>query len=384
MTEETRPALILRLPDELHLQYAQSLIGPDLSRLSQTCKALEAKFRDRLSKVREVTADALTDVPEAVQGRDPVILPHHQGRLWVGCHVGHNGQRQYHQVIRQDGRQYYHDCMWQRLYRVIQAGRITELQRFLDAEGSPNLRLRCGTPILHAAVHEHQDLMVYLLLKAGARPNDKCRNGKRTALDYVRYPSVGWHGGGRWSTAGDISQYPATLVVPLVKWFGAIATRCETLDHLKNYHEYGADMLVRAVFNGTSLKDMMAYQVRSILLGMDPRTPGRNSPRRVLFTEDEIFHILGDEPWLALAGTVGNVDSIFARTIQSHPKIARAMVQHGLALMTGPRPWLDLAVEAGQIEVVRALLDRPELAPRDAEWKQEMIREAEEYRRGTA
>lgn len=176
--------MLPQLPNELHLHYASYLNGQSIFRLSKTCKALRAVFRDEAQRIiKHVEADALTydhywdgvRVPED----HPDILVHvrdHQNACTLTYEYELNCDRHRYR---------------QRLEDAVREGKGEEIPRFLEAGLMPTVRSRgLRGPLLHGVIKcqkaFREDITTLrLLLEVGARPNALDYNG-RTALDAGR------------------------------------------------------------------------------------------------------------------------------------------------------------------------------------------------------
>ncbi|RAH43469.1 uncharacterized protein BO95DRAFT_465857 [Aspergillus brunneoviolaceus CBS 621.78] len=237
-------AMLPQLPNELHLHYASYLNGQSIFRLSKTCKALRAVFRDEAQRIiKHVEADALTydhywdgvRVPED----HPDIFVHvrdHQNACTLTYEYGIGTGSDWEDAVRE--------------------GNGEEIQRFLEAGLMPTVRSRgLRGPLLHGVIKcqkaFREDITTLrLLLEVGARPNALDYNG-RTALDAGR-------------TFDPSPAYAAWLELILV--YGGKARELHVLamlyragsvhgnhDGNGNGLEHGSRLVRKAIANGTNV-----------------------------------------------------------------------------------------------------------------------------------
>ncbi|PYH42903.1 uncharacterized protein BP01DRAFT_385103 [Aspergillus saccharolyticus JOP 1030-1] len=222
--------MLFRLPNELHRYYADHLDAQSLSRLSRTCKFMRTKFQHEMDKIKNATEKALTvrkqkriQVFEGNSIPGELIQEHDRGEIpldWPGT-----------------------SCLlkFERLKPALQNDEVEELRQFLEAKGSPNLRFRTGTPLLHYAMRlggGHDARMVRLLLDYGARPNDLTPENL-TALDYGAYEAP---------RAGDEAR------MKLVLLHGGVLGHPGSLRNLYAVGQNGSQLVRMALVNGTNLR----------------------------------------------------------------------------------------------------------------------------------
>ncbi|RAH67934.1 uncharacterized protein BO66DRAFT_456195 [Aspergillus aculeatinus CBS 121060] len=324
--EEQPTNPLIKLPNELHLQYASYLDARTLSRLSRACKELKNKFSEELERAHEAHKWALATV-------------NYWGGEWESQTAADIEAR-----MRQDDQGASiaveaHPKRWKRyprLYRVIKRGQVDLVQNYLKARGNPNLRLGLGArpsinkPLLYWALcignWDGHTTIVRLLLEHGADPNldetDRKEGirGAGTALDWVGREHRCLYFEGQYPQPGDAER------TRLVLAYGARASVCETIYSLYQMED-GPALVQMAVVNGTDLMQL-GFEWHK-LLGTLFWTDATNR-----FSDEQVCELLALEPELVTVVTDATRDAV--QYIRQHrPTLAERLIRE-----PSPFSWL--------------------------------------------
>ncbi|PYH76883.1 hypothetical protein BO82DRAFT_425009 [Aspergillus uvarum CBS 121591] len=284
---------LVKLPDELHLQYACYLDARSLSRLSQTCKGLQDKFSQELKQAHE--AHKMRQ-----EGQGSAFAVEAESQRWK---------------------------RYPRLYNAIEKGQVNLVQNYLQARGNPNLRLGPGArpsikkPLLHWALYTgaggRDATIVRLLLEYGADPNldatdwkmKKChRKGAGTALDWARREKRCLFGQDAYPQLGDAER------IKLALSYGARASHNETIRSLYQMED-GSTLVYMAVANGTDLMHLGFgwYDLVGLF--------GGPTDSRIPYTDEQVLELLELEPKLIGVATPH-------KAVRYIKQLRPALVQH--------------------------------------------------------
>ncbi|RAH80047.1 hypothetical protein BO86DRAFT_401333 [Aspergillus japonicus CBS 114.51] len=284
---------LVKLPDELHLQYACYLDARSLSRLSRTCKGLQDKFSQELKQAHEAHDWAL-------------VVVNYWGGEWEQTAAYIEAR------IRQDGQggafaveaEAHRWKRYPRLHNAIEKGQVNLVQNYLQARGNPNLRVGPGArpsvkkPLLHWALYTgaggRDATIVRLLLEYGADPNLDATNWKEkkrhrkdagTALDWARREKRWLFGQDAYPLPGDAER------IKLALSYGARASHNETIRSLYQMED-GSTLVYMAVVNGTDLMHLGFgwYDLVGLF--------GRPTNSRIPYTDEQVIELLELEPKL--------------------------------------------------------------------------------------
>ncbi|RAH67933.1 uncharacterized protein BO66DRAFT_440592 [Aspergillus aculeatinus CBS 121060] len=251
-------AILPQLPNKLHLHYASYLNGQSIVRLSKTCKALRAVFRDEAQRIiKHVEADALT-YDHYWNG---VRLPEDHPDIisWFRFQRSTGPERFAYEPLGRYGHR-------QRLEDAVRKGNGEEIQRFLEAGLMPTVWSRgLYGPLLHGVIKCRKAFKepirtVFLLLEVGARPN---------VLDDYRHTAL--------DAGATFDPSPADgALLELILAYGGKASRFPVLATLyraaivhRNYDgnglEHGSRLVRKAIANGTNVVRAVGPAFKNLL-----------------------------------------------------------------------------------------------------------------------